>query len=162
MTPPEGILPNTDVNGDGTVNEEDIALVLAALEAALASPASVWTAVNLQRWIDKAKQHNIRDATFRRGIAVLERVVGNLATESNRPFTKLSESFQSRDVDTVSVGNPLRCEYIHLCCGWTSRAKIDVRTSTCRHLHEQKPCCILGWKKMCWVSLSRVVCISIR
>ena len=78
MTPPEGILPNTDVNGDGIVNEEDIALVLAALEAALASPASVWTAANLQRWIDKAKQHNIRDATFRQGIAVLEQLLATL------------------------------------------------------------------------------------
>ena len=78
MTPPEGILPNTDVNGDGTVNEADIALVLAALESAPASPAAVLTAANLQRWIDKAKQQNINDPTFRQGIAVLEQLLATL------------------------------------------------------------------------------------
>ncbi len=83
MTPPEGILPNTDVNGDGIVNKEDIALVLAALEAALASPASVWTTANLQRWIDKAKQHNISDPTFRQGIAVLEQLLVTLQPKAN-------------------------------------------------------------------------------
>ena len=83
MTPPEGILPNTDVNGDGIVNKEDIALVLAALEAALASPASVWTTANLQRWIDKAKQHNISDPTFRQGIAVLEQLLATLQPKAN-------------------------------------------------------------------------------
>ena len=83
MTPPEGTLPNTDVNGDGTVNEEDIALVLAALESALASPASVWTAANLQRWIDKAKRHNISDPTFRRGVAVLEQLLATLQPKAN-------------------------------------------------------------------------------
>ena len=83
MTPPEGTLPNTDINGDGTVNEEDIALVLAALESALASPASIWTVANLQRWIDKAKQHNISDPTFRHGIAVLEQLLTTLQPKAN-------------------------------------------------------------------------------
>ena len=83
MTPPEGILPNTDVNGDGIVNKEDIALVLAALESAPASPASIWTAANLQRWIDKAKQHNISDPTFRQGIAVLQQLLATLQPKAN-------------------------------------------------------------------------------
>ena len=83
MTPPEGILPNTDVNGDGIVNKEDIALVLAALESVPASPASVWIAANLQRWIDKAKQHNISDPTFRQGIAVLEQLLATLQPKAN-------------------------------------------------------------------------------
>ncbi len=83
MTPPEGILPNTDVNGDGIVNKEDIALVLAALESAPASPASIWTAANLQRWIDKAKQHNISDPTFRQGIVVLKQLLATLQPKAN-------------------------------------------------------------------------------
>ena len=83
MIPPEGILPNTDVNGDGIVNKEDIALVLAALESAPASPASIWTAANLQRWIDKAKQHNISDPTFRQGITVLEQLLATLQPKAN-------------------------------------------------------------------------------
>ena len=83
MTPSEGILPNTDVNGDGIVNKEDIALVLAALESAPASPASIWTAANLQRWIDKAKQHNISDPTFRQGIVVLKQLLATLQPKAN-------------------------------------------------------------------------------
>ena len=83
MTPPEGILPNTDVNGDGIVNKEDIALVLAALESAPASPASIWTAANLQRWIDKAKQDDVSDPTFRQGIAVLEQLLATLQPKAN-------------------------------------------------------------------------------
>ena len=83
MTPPEGILPNTDVNGDGVVTKEDIALVLAVLESAPASPVSIWTAANLQRWIDKAKQHNISDPTFRQGIAVLEQLLAALQPKAN-------------------------------------------------------------------------------
>ena len=82
LTP--GLLPNTDINGDGEVNDEDIALVLAALEAgaaaplAVGEPSTVWTAETLQRWITEAKQHTTGDATFQRGIKVLEQLLATL------------------------------------------------------------------------------------
>ena len=79
--PTPGVLPNTDVNGDGVVNDEDVALVLAALEPVVAAPLAVkeqntvWTGETLQRWITEAKQRTPRDATFQRGIKVLEQLL---------------------------------------------------------------------------------------
>ena len=77
-TPPKDAIPRTDVNADGVVNREDMELVLAALEAAPAAPTSVWTAANLQRWIDEAKQRTNRDEIFLQGIAVLEQLLASM------------------------------------------------------------------------------------
>ena len=84
-TPPEGaIIPKTDINEDGVVNHKDMELVLAVLNSAPAAPAtdsqpaSLWTAANLQQWIDKARQIAIKDETFLRGIAVLEKLLASL------------------------------------------------------------------------------------
>ena len=84
-TPPKDATSRTDVNGDGAVNREDLELVLAALlEAATAAPAatilqqSVWTAENLQMWIDQAKQGTYKDETFQQGIIVLEQLLATL------------------------------------------------------------------------------------
>ena len=82
--PSPGLLPNTDINGDGEVNDEDIALVLAALEAGAAAPLAMqepitgWTTKTLQRWIAEAKQDTTGDATFQRGIKVLEQLLATL------------------------------------------------------------------------------------
>ena len=78
--PASDALPDTDVNNDGEVNDADVELVLAALEGAPAAPSldAQWTAASLQRWIAEAKQQNRTDATFQRGIAVLERWLATL------------------------------------------------------------------------------------
>ena len=75
--PAPGVLPNTDVNGDGKINNEDTLLVLAALESQAATGASNATTptASLQRYIDDAKQLNNEDATFQKGIAVLEHLL---------------------------------------------------------------------------------------
>ncbi len=72
---------NPDVNGDGVVNPQDVQAVLGALEAkAGAAPVHpTLTASRLQPWIDKAKQLNLPDATFQRGIRELERLAAALA-----------------------------------------------------------------------------------
>ena len=78
-TPPDGTtIPNTDVNGDGVVNSDDLALVMATLETTPTAPAAVLTAENLQIWIDEAKQLTNKDATFLRGIEVLEQMLETL------------------------------------------------------------------------------------
>ena len=78
--PAPGTFPDTDVNSDGEINHEDVQLVLAALEGAPAAPSldAQWTAASLQRWIAEAKQHDIGDAIFQRGIAVLEQLLADL------------------------------------------------------------------------------------
>ncbi len=83
-TLPDGAIPNTDINRDGIVNHEDMELVLDALDPVPAAPAtdaqleSLWTAANLQRWIDEAKQITNKTETFLRGIAALEQLVASL------------------------------------------------------------------------------------
>ncbi len=74
-----------DVNGDGEVNREDIIVVLDALEAAAAAPASVSTTESLQRWIDRAKQLNPTDARFQKGLAVLQSLLTPLRETETVP-----------------------------------------------------------------------------
>ncbi len=78
--PVPGALPDTDVNDDGKINSEDVFLVLKVLEETTAAPAldTQQTAMSLQQWIAEAKKHNTGDATFQRGIAVLERLLTTL------------------------------------------------------------------------------------
>ena len=68
--------PNPDVNKDGLVDREDLLLVADALETAENIPAAPALATaNLQRWLLEAKQHDRRDTTFQKGIAVLEQLL---------------------------------------------------------------------------------------
>ena len=78
--PVPGALPDTDVNDDGKINSEDVILVLEVLEGTAAAPSldTQQTAASLQQWIVEAKQRNTGDATFQRGIAVLERLLTTL------------------------------------------------------------------------------------
>ncbi len=79
-TPAQG-----DVNGDGEVNREDVIIVLDALDAAAAAPASVFTTESLQLWIDQAKQRNLTDARFQKGIAVLQNLLTMLRETEAAP-----------------------------------------------------------------------------
>lgn len=74
-----------DVNGDGEVNREDINAVLDALEVAAAAPAAVSTTERLQRWIDQAKRLNRTDASFQKGIAVLQHLLTTLRDTETVP-----------------------------------------------------------------------------
>ena len=74
-----------DVNGDGEVNREDINAVLDALEAAAAAPAAVSTTETLQHWIDQAKQLNMTDGGFKKGIAVLQNLLTTLRETETVP-----------------------------------------------------------------------------
>ena len=67
---------NPDVNNDGFVDREDLLLVVNALESEdniSAAPASA--TANLQRWILAAKQYDLGDPTFQRGVVVLEQLL---------------------------------------------------------------------------------------
>ena len=68
-----------DVNGDGVVNITDLVLVAGALGNDAAAP-SAWrrhletapTRADIQQWLREAGQVNLPDATFQRGILMLE------------------------------------------------------------------------------------------
>ena len=71
-----GAKPNPDVNKDGFVDREDLLLVVDALESEEnISAAPALATENLQHWIFAAKQYDLGDPTFQRGIAVLEQLL---------------------------------------------------------------------------------------
>lgn len=74
---PDATFAQGDVNEDGTVDREDILIVLEALEtqATVGAPNATITIEFLQRYIDGAKQLNNTDATFQKGIVVLEHLL---------------------------------------------------------------------------------------
>ncbi len=71
-----------DVNGDGIVNIADLVFVAGNLGEGAEAP-SVWhgeleaplTKANLQQWLREARQMNLTDPTFQRGILVLEQLL---------------------------------------------------------------------------------------
>ena len=71
-----------DVNGDGVVNIEDLVRVTGALVNDAAAPA-VWrhdleialTRAKVHRWLQEARQINLTDPVFQRGVVVLERLL---------------------------------------------------------------------------------------
>ena len=77
-----------DVNGDGVVNIIDLALVAAAIGNGDAAPV-LWSAnsndmptrASVEAWLRKARQLNLQDLTFQRGITVLEQLLASLTPE---------------------------------------------------------------------------------
>ena len=78
--------PNrADVNGDGVVNITDLVLVAGALGNDAAAP-SAWrrdlenapTRADIQQWLREARQVNLPDAAFQRGILMLEQFLVTL------------------------------------------------------------------------------------
>ncbi len=73
-----------DVNGDGIVHIHDIILVAAKLNTHPAAPPlhaqdlSMLTPIDVKKWLSKAKQLNLTDATSLRGILILEQLLAAL------------------------------------------------------------------------------------
>ena len=73
-----GAIPNPDVNRNGVVDWPDLLLVVQVLASAADIAAAPMSSVAyLQQWIDAAKRHHPDDATFEKGIAVLEQFLGS-------------------------------------------------------------------------------------
>ncbi len=76
---------DADVNGDGIVNIIDLTLVAAAFGNAAAAP-EIWsrhlqiapTRAAVETWLQEARQMNLTDSAFQRGIAVLEQLLVSL------------------------------------------------------------------------------------
>ena len=70
--------PNpADVNDDGVVNLTDLLLVIGGMEStAGVAAAPVLSEANLHHWIAEAKRQALGDATFAKGVAVLEQLLG--------------------------------------------------------------------------------------
>ena len=74
-----------DVNGDGVVNIIDLTLVAAAFGNTASAP-EIWsrdleitpTRTAVEQWLRQARQVNLADPTFQRGITVLEQLLAAL------------------------------------------------------------------------------------
>ncbi len=83
--------PNPDVTRDGVVDLADLLEIVIALNAAAAAPSSnshigsTLTAKNLQYYVDQAKQLNVNDLTFQKGVAVLEHIISTLTASETVP-----------------------------------------------------------------------------
>ena len=74
-----------DVNGDGIVNIQDLVLVAAAFGNTATAP-EIWslnldamtTKAQVEQWLSEARQLNLTDPTFQRGITVLEQLLAAL------------------------------------------------------------------------------------
>ena len=74
-----------DVNGDGVVNIEDLIKVAGAVGNAAGAPV-LWgrdlevnlTRAEVHQWLQEARQINLTDSTFQRGIVVLEQLLAIL------------------------------------------------------------------------------------
>ena len=75
---------NEDVNGDGVVNIVDLVLVASVFGAGGAAPSAhpraleIVSTENVQHWLTQAKQLDVTDPTYLRGIAVLEQLLAAL------------------------------------------------------------------------------------
>ena len=108
-----------DVNGDGVVNIVDLTLVAAAFLQDAAAP-SMWhgkleaplTRENLQQWLREARQINLADTTFQRGILVLEQLLAVSIPDRNYAIAELPKSVQSGNMDSLPTQRT-RCSYCH-------------------------------------------------
>ena len=74
---------DADVNGDGIVNIIDLTLVAAAFGNTVSAAPEIWsrlfdgtlTKAEVETWLREARQMNLTNPTFQRGIAVLEQLL---------------------------------------------------------------------------------------
>ena len=77
-----------DVNGDGVVNIIDLTLVAAAFSNTASAP-EIWshhldgtpTRAEVEQWLRQARQVNLNDLTFQRGMTVLEQLLAALTPQ---------------------------------------------------------------------------------
>ena len=76
---------SADINRDGRVDIEDLALVAAAIDSAAGAPSMqldnpevVLTKEQVQQWLSEARRLNLTDATAQRGILYLEQLLAAL------------------------------------------------------------------------------------
>ena len=78
-----------DVNDDGVVNLDDLTLVAKAIDDAAGAPAAsgrdrkiTSTREQVEQWLNQARQINLMDSAFQRGILVLEQLLATLTPKT--------------------------------------------------------------------------------
>ena len=147
-----------DVNQDGVVSILDLILAAGMFEEPAAAPSAqpqvleTPTAVEVQGWLTNARALEVKNTIMKRGIMVLEQPLGIPDTNKNGIVTKLPESVQSRDVDSVSVGGGCFCHLDYLRRKRSGYPYPQHWASDCVRLRESIKGSLLGMGKTGWVS----------
>ena len=140
-----------DVNDDGTVDLADLVLVAGALGTSTAAPSlntqflSTLTTADVKQWLSEAQQlefSRIQDVSTR--YFVLTTTPGCIDTEKRQPLlANYPNPFNSRNMDTLSLGKGCGCYTTYLCCEWYTGADVDhldikhqgyIRTAPVQHI----------------------------
>ena len=102
-----------DVNGDGVVNIVDLTLVAAAFGNTTAAPGILFrdqeiapTRDQVLQWIQEARQLNLADPTFQRGIVVLENLLKALTPKAAALFPNYPNPFNPETWIPYQLGAP--------------------------------------------------------
>ena len=105
---------NNDVNGDGTVDANDLRAVIANADDAAAAPVIDvdFTTLNvdmIQEQIDILLASGDTSLAGHRTLAYLQQMLASARPDETVLVGELSESVQPRDVDAVSLGDRHGC-----------------------------------------------------
>ena len=101
-----------DVNGDGIVNIQDLVLVAGALDASASAPAlnaqvpQTFTATDVEKWIQEARQLSLTDPAFQRGILILQQFLATLTPKQTALLPNYPNPFNPETWIPYQLSNP--------------------------------------------------------
>ena len=111
-----------DVNGDGVVNIVDLTLVAGAFGNTAAAP-EIWsldmgnmpTRAEVEVWLHEARQMNLSDPTFQRGLLMLEQLLASLTPKKQSSYRKKQSSYRTiRILSTQRRGYPINSQSLRM------------------------------------------------